>query len=132
MRRTPGSIRLAMIGSVAMFIIASPMHAQQADEDALSAEPDSLSAQHGGLKNPQDRHVARNAARLLKEGREIFRYETFGDEVFWGDTLQLHRFIAGSRFGGVGAGLSPKMALELGLKVDVEALPKRVDCGAQG
>jgi hypothetical protein len=125
MRRTPGLIRLAMAGSIAMFTIIAPNYAQQADQDALSAEPDSLSAQHDGLKNPQDRNVARNAVRLLKEGREIFRYETFGDEIFWGDTLQLHRFIAGSRFGGVGAGLSPKAALELGLKVDVEALPKR-------
>lgn len=82
--------------------------------DASSVQFDSLTG--------QDRRVASNAIRLLKDGRHIFRYDTFGDEVFWGDTLQLHRAIAGARFGGVGPGVSPKQALSLGLKVDVEAL----------
>src|SRR5262249_48742313 len=43
--------------------------------------------------------------------------------AFWGGTLQLHRAIEGRRFGGVGDGLSPRAALGLGLKVDVNALP---------
>src|SRR5689334_13652819 len=43
-----------------------------------------------------------NSARLIKQGRHIFRFDTFGDEAFWGDTLQLHKAIEGSRFGGVG------------------------------
>src|SRR5580765_8862382 len=60
---------------------------------------------------------------LLLEGRHTFRFETFGDEAFWGDTLRLHQAIEGSRFGGVGAGVSPKTALAVGLKVDVDALP---------
>lgn len=60
----------------------------------------------------------------LREGREIFRYETFGDEAFWGGRLGLHRAIAGAANGGIGAGISPATALELGLKVDVEALPR--------
>ena len=34
--------------------------------------------------------VVINAAHTIDEGREIFRFDTFGDEVFWGDTLQLH------------------------------------------
>src|SRR5262249_39004132 len=48
---------------------------------------------------------------------------TFGDEAFWGDTLQLHQAIEGAQFGGVGPGVSPKAALGLGLKVDASALP---------
>lgn len=70
--------------------------------------------------------MIRNAATLLEQGREIFRFDTFGDEVFWGDTLQLHRAIAGERLGGVGRGVSPKTALSLGLKVDADALPDSV------
>jgi hypothetical protein len=46
--------------------------------------------------------VADNARLLLDEGRRVFRYETFGDEAFWGDTLKLHQAIAGAKLGGVG------------------------------
>jgi hypothetical protein len=67
-----------------------------------------------------------NANRMVLEGRRTFRFDTFGDQAFWGDVLRLHDAIQGTRFGGVGAGLSPQMALALGLKVDVEALPEAV------
>src|SRR5882757_8800650 len=50
--------------------------------------------------------------------------DTFGDEDFWGGTLRLHQAIEGSAHGGVGAGVSPKTALAVGLKVDVDALPQ--------
>jgi hypothetical protein len=61
--------------------------------------------------------------RTLAEGRQIFRYDTFGDEAFWGDTIKLHQAIEGASLGGVGPGVSPKTALAVGLKVDVDALP---------
>jgi hypothetical protein len=64
-----------------------------------------------------------NAQQLLTQGRQTFRFDTFGDEAFWGDTLKLHQAIEGTQFGGVGPGLSPIAALGLGLKVDVDALP---------
>ncbi len=64
-----------------------------------------------------------NAAKQIANGRSTFRFDTFGDEDFWGGALGLHKAIAGAANGGVGAGLSPKAALELGLKVDVRALP---------
>ena len=70
-----------------------------------------------------DRVVNQNTQRMIEEGRRIFRFDTFGDEAFWGDTLQLHRAIEGGRFGGVGPGVSPKTALAVGLKVDMDALP---------
>jgi hypothetical protein len=66
---------------------------------------------------------ARQAAALIEEGKQIFRFDTFGDEDFWGGELQLHEAIQGERFGGVGPGVSPETALAVGLKVDVEALP---------
>jgi hypothetical protein len=67
-----------------------------------------------------------HAAKLIKRGQRIFRYDTFGDQQFWGGELQLHRAIAGARFGGVGPGLSPAQALGVGLKVDSDALPSEL------
>jgi hypothetical protein len=64
------------------------------------------------------------AEKMIKEGREIFRYDTFGSEEFWGGKLRLHEAIVGEKLGGVGPGLSAKGALELGLKVDIGKLPK--------
>src|SRR5262245_64219229 len=70
-----------------------------------------------------DTTINQNAQRMIEEGRKIFRSDTFGDEAFWGDQLRLHQAIVGQKLGGVGPGLSPKMALSLGLKVDAEAVP---------
>jgi hypothetical protein len=56
-----------------------------------------------------------NAQRMLAEGKQTFRFDTFGDEAFWSDALQLHRAIAGANNGGVGPGVSPATALAVGL-----------------
>jgi hypothetical protein len=71
-----------------------------------------------------DREIVQNADRLLDDGRQTFRFDTFGDEHFWGDQLMLHRAIEGEQFGGVGPGVSPATALSVGLKVDVDSLPR--------
>jgi hypothetical protein len=63
-----------------------------------------------------------HASRVVMEGRDIFRFDTFGSEHFFGDKLGLHTTVAGEALGGVGPGLSPKTALALGLKVDASAL----------
>lgn len=55
---------------------------------------------------------------LVAEGQEIFRYDTFGDEQYWTDTLRMHEVID--------AAVSPRAALGVGLKVDVDALPQSV------
>ena len=70
-----------------------------------------------------DQIISNNAQEMLERGKEIFRFDTFGDEAFWGDALHLHRAIAGEKLGGVGPGVSPKTALAVGLKVDLDALP---------
>ena len=64
-----------------------------------------------------------DAGQMVNDGKQTFRFDTFGDEAFWGDTLHLHRAIEGANLGGVGQGVSPATALAVGLKVDVEALP---------
>ncbi|HEY6030278.1 MAG TPA: hypothetical protein VIU44_06935 [Gaiellaceae bacterium] len=69
---------------------------------------------------------ARAASSLVAQGKQIFRYDTFGDQAFWSGTLQLDKAIEGAKNGGVGGGVSPKTALALGLKVDANALPKPV------
>src|SRR5690349_9067262 len=68
-----------------------------------------------------DRGIQRNAREFMEGGRQIFRFDTFGDENFWGDALRLHQAIAGSKFGGVGPGVSPRTALAVGLKIDSQA-----------
>ena len=70
-----------------------------------------------------DRLVMQHAQQMIEDGRQIFHYDTFGSEAFWGDALQLHKAIAGAKNGGVGNGVSPKTALSVGLKVDADALP---------
>jgi mono/diheme cytochrome c family protein len=58
----------------------------------------------------------------VAQGRQIFRFDTFGDETKWTDTLRLHEAIAT---------VDPTTALGVGLKVDAEALPSTVVSGIQ-
>lgn len=53
----------------------------------------------------------------VRKGQQIFRYDDFGDWRFWTDTAQLHTLVQQ---------VSPRQALALGLKVDVEAIPPTV------
>ena len=65
---------------------------------------------------PIDRNVAlAQSSGNGPSGEDIFRFHTFGDEQLWTDTLRMHRVIESS--------IDPLMALSLGLKVDVDALP---------
>ena len=78
---------------------------------------------HGASPRGFDAQVQNSAEQMMKEGQRVFRFETFDDQTFWGDALRLHQAIEGGKFGGVGPGLSPRAALGVGLKVDVDALP---------
>jgi mono/diheme cytochrome c family protein len=49
------------------------------------------------------------------DGKQTFRFDTYGDETFWTDTLRLHEVIQ--------AAVSPATALSVGLKVDADAVP---------
>ena len=68
--------------------------------------------------------VDRNSERMMREGKEIFRHDSFGSEAFWGDQLQLHKAILRDKKGGVGKGLSARAALQVGLKVDSRKVPR--------
>ena len=100
------SLSVTVVAALAMLaMFAHPTHAQK---DKLAER------------------INANAQQMVDEGRQIFRFDTFGDEAFWGDALKLHQAIQGSRFGGVGPGVSPRTALAVGLKVDADALPNKL------
>src|SRR5262245_45341694 len=58
-----------------------------------------------------DEEIEAHSKSLFKRGREVFRYDTFGSQDFWGGQLRLHEAIAGQEHGGAGAGLTPRQAL---------------------
>lgn len=60
---------------------------------------------------------------FIESGRQIFRYDTFGDETQWTDALRMHEVIRSA--------VDPITALSVGLKVDAEALPAAVIAGIQ-
>ncbi|HEY2031991.1 MAG TPA: hypothetical protein VGH20_22520 [Myxococcales bacterium] len=83
--------------------------------------PDSGTASNADAGTPDQ--VVADATTMINNGRQTFRHDTFGDEAFWSDTIHLDQAIEGTARGGVGAGVSPRTALAVGLKVDVDALP---------
>jgi hypothetical protein len=74
--------------------------------------------------NAFDEAATKNSTQMLKEGKQTFRFDTFGSEDYWGEQLKLHRAIEGEKLGGIGPGITPKQALALGLKVDLDAVPR--------
>jgi hypothetical protein len=112
-------ITLAMaLGAALILLDQSRAQQRQTQEQGIREHPNRT--QPNGTF---DAKILSNAARMIDDGRNIFRFDTFGDEAFWGDTLRLQQAIEGERLGGVGPGVSPRAALNLGLKVDVDALP---------
>jgi hypothetical protein len=81
----------------------------------------------GGLVITQcskkDHGIKPELPALVPDGKQIFRYDDFGDDDFWSGLLHLDKAVAGVDNGGFGKGVSPATALSVGLKVDVEALP---------
>jgi len=59
---------------------------------------------------------------LIAQGKQIFRFETFGDETKWTDALHMDQVVST---------VDPTTALTVGLKVDADALPASVVTGIQ-
>jgi len=115
------SILVVLVLASALMVIGSFDHTANADNHAQN---DANNNQGNNNEGKGHQGLAEsNALQLIAQGRQTFRFDTFGDEAFWGDSLQLHQAIQGAQFGGEGPGLSPKTALALGLKVDADALP---------
>ena len=79
----------------------------------VAPKPDAAALASSGPLNPA----------LISRGKEIFRFDTYGDESFWTDTLRMHEVIRSS--------VSPVTALSVGLKVDVDALPSSIKTALQ-
>jgi hypothetical protein len=108
---TKGLGRLALVAGVGLILYVGFVAVNLA-VSAVNGDPDKANE--------------KAASGLFQQGKQVFRFDTFGDEAFWGGSLQLHRAIEGEGLGGVGPGVSPKTALAVGLKVDVKALPKKL------
>jgi hypothetical protein len=80
-----------------------------------------LAASGGAIHAATRQGGASSHAELVEQGRQVFRYDTFGDEIKWTDLLHMNEVIATE--------VSPKTALSVGLKVDVDALPESVKQG---
>src|SRR5688572_8620814 len=92
----------SIIAASAMFVVAMAL-AVSGLAPATQAEP-----QGAAFKLVERNHL---------DGQDVFRFDTFGDEQLWTDTLRMHEVIPG---------VDPATALAVGLKVDVEALPQAV------
>src|SRR5947199_7959468 len=90
---------LATAGTGALLLLALAPLAPASDHADHPAAPDPIAA---------------HAQQMLDEGRQTFRYETFGDQAFWSQALKIHQALKT---------VSPRAALAVGLKVDAEALP---------
>jgi mono/diheme cytochrome c family protein len=94
---------------------AFPTHRRRVSSAAIAAGVmAALVAACNGSDDDTDGAAAERAA-MIEQGKQIFRFDTFGDETHWTDTLRMHEVIA--------AAVSPAVALSVGLKVDAEALP---------
>jgi hypothetical protein len=97
-----------------LVVVAACGDTSEGASDAAPREP-TIDASSPEVPDPDP--VVESAKRKIDEGRQIFRYDTFGDEAFWSGMLRLHEAVAQ---------ISPKQALALGLKVDVDALPEAI------
>jgi hypothetical protein len=116
--------RIALAGLILVGVLAVSGHWRAAANSAQESHPgtdaaDALPAGFDGI-------IQQNMQHTFREGRQTFRYATFGDEAFWGGELGLHKAIEGASLGGIGPVVSPRTALAVGLKVDVDALPDSV------
>ncbi len=112
-----------LVTLAATLVCSLPLVTRFAPATHAMAKPAAAGRQAPGAWAQLADPIQANANAMLAEGRTIFRYDTFGDEAFWGGTLHLHQAIEGGKLGGVGSGVSPATAIAVGLKVDVDALP---------
>lgn len=109
MKTTPASITLIMAMA---FLISGFAPDGRAHRDMSVAEHrEMIVAEH------RNRSVSDDPEQRHRDGQEIFRFDTFGDEQLWTDVFRMHEVIAT---------VDPATALAVGLKVDVEALSSEI------
>src|SRR5438552_17502826 len=94
--------RFLFVGALAVSVLLSCRH----------ITPERSAPQNPAVKKiPGRTDIDDNADRMVKEGRHVFRHDTFGNEDFWGGQLRLHEALSGAERHGVGPGLTPHQAL---------------------
>jgi mono/diheme cytochrome c family protein len=101
----PGAVRIALFGAAFVLAGASAATLRTAASPVVPGPSPSTSRQ-------ADQDAARRARPT--SGQTIFRFDTFDDEQLWTNVLRMHEAIRS---------VSPVTALDVGLKVDVDALP---------
>src|SRR5262245_33983306 len=119
-----GTARRWLVTLGVLWLATAAVVSRSIPADATKAAEHYAQSDDGAGKASGD--VVKNATERIRRGRRTFRFDTFGDEAFWGGTLQLHKAIAGAGLGGVGPGVSPATALAVGLKIDLDAIPASV------
>jgi hypothetical protein len=112
MKALLSSKRISIALTVFAVAVLSPAVFSDDDDDRDGRDRPHLSGDDVKDAFKHDRTI-RNSVEMVFQGRNIFRYDTYGDEAFWGDTLQLYQALNQ---------LTPRQALALGLKIDAEAL----------
>src|SRR4051812_15496011 len=107
--------RPSFIGSLLIVLSCAPVPKSVETNPAVKAER--------GTGDSWSDQTDDYADAMKKQGREVFRYDTFGSEAFWGDQLHLHEAVAGEKNGGVGGGLPPQSAPRAGVKGGVGKRP---------
>jgi hypothetical protein len=83
-------VSLVCVSSVSIAVSRGPATqpsstvAQQFDQVRIAADA------------PFDGAIISHAVNSFTRGREIFRFDTFGSEAFWGGRLRLHEPIVGA------------------------------------
>lgn len=114
MKRNPFYLILSAI----LLFIGASVFIQCSTQQENRQTPDK-----SGESDDYNQAIRRNADDLMEKGKAVFRFETFGDEIFWTEKLQLHKALVDKEHGGIDKGLTPKEALAAGLKVDLHLLP---------
>jgi cytochrome c2 len=110
-------LRKLLASTVALMLAGSAMALAGCGGNVYASQ--STATEHRAAAAEQAHHQR----ALVAQGKHIFRYDTFGDESFWTDKLKMNDVIQ--------MAVSPKVALAVGLKVDVDALPAAVKQGIQ-
>jgi hypothetical protein len=89
-----------LVGALFIFAVSWQL-ATRSSAMTQGPSPSAARRTAGATVSPgTERSVMQHAQQMIEDGRQIFRYETFGSETFWGDALQLHKAIAGAKNGG--------------------------------
>jgi hypothetical protein len=108
----PATCAIAITATLFALSFAFQITTRAQDADARRAQDSNAQDEESSSRRGED---SDERGSDVRKGREIFRFDTFGDEQLWTTVLRMHEVIPT---------VDPVTALGVGLKVDVEALPR--------